>query len=564
MATKVILTEQYLKDIANAIREKSGSQSPLKPSEMASAIKHIHQGIDPEGTLEITESGTYNVTQYATAEVDIPISPLETQVNGVYQKEDGGYNPVTVSVPPYSDPNRTKTITENGTYTFKSRPSGTGEQPPAVIQVAVPNPATGTKSITENGTHNVKDYEYAAVDVPPYGEGTTDIVTGDASGTYDVDGYKYAHVSVSMDELEVTQNGTYQPRYGQMIAGYSKVKVNVPNPATGTKNITENGTHNIKDYEFAEVDVPPYGEGDTDIVLAASQGTYDVDGYKRANISVSMDELEVTKNGTYQPRYDQMIAGYNKVKVNVPSTLTPEDEGKVVENGTLVSQSTKQITQNGTYDTTKNNSVVVVIPTAVNKTTIEDATIYKGAIPTVGTPLTIISTDVHPAVGDEAIVLGIRVYTYQGSAHRAYYLIEGVVSSLDATNNRFTMTPDTVIEDVVKVSGGLVIDSAGTYTRDVTEKKTVSVNIEAGYESSDVKMIPARYITAHTGDPSTDTYIYVTLTENDMYDLDVSQTGTLVCTEFGTYMVTGIIQNKKHNTQDDTYTLEIEVVNQIS
>jgi hypothetical protein len=502
MATKVILTEQYLKNIANAIREKSGSQSPLKPSEMASAIKHIHQGIDPESTLEITENGSYNVTSYATAEVDIPISPLTTQVNGVFEKEEGGYNPVTVSIPPYSDPTHTKTITENGTYNFKDSPTGTGEQPPSLIEVAVPNPAAGTKTITENGTHNVKDYEYA--------------------------------------------------------------QVNVPNPATGTKTITENGTHNIKDYEYAEVDVPPYGEGTTDIVTSEASDTYDVDGYKYAHVSVSMDELEVTQNGTYQPRYDQMIAGYNKVKVNVPNTLTPADEGKVVENATLVSQSTKQITQNGTYDTTKNNSVVVVIPTAVNRTTIEDATIYQGALPTVGTPLTIISTDVHPDVGDQAIVLGIRVYIYQGASHRAYYLIEGEVTSLDATNNRFTMTPDTVIEDVVKVSGGQVIDRAGTYTRDVTPNKTVSVNIEEGYESSDVRMIPATYISAHTGDPSTDTYIYVTLTENDMYTLDVSHTGTLVCTELGTYMVTGIIQNKEHNTQDDTYTLEIEVVNQIS
>ena len=267
MATKVILTEQYLKDIANAIREKSGSQSPLKPSEMASAIKHIHQGIDPEGTLEITESGTYDITNYATAEVDIPISPLETQVNGVYQKEDGGYNPVTVSVPPYSDPNRTKTITENGSYSFKSSPSGTGEQPPAVIQVAVPNPAAGTKSITENGTHNVKDYEFAQVNIPPYSD---------------------------------------------------------PNR---TKSITENGTYNFKSSPSAsgeeppatlQVEVPPYGEGTVDLVISDVHGSYDVDGYKRANISVSTDELVVTENGVYQPRYDQMILGYTKVTVNCP------------------------------------------------------------------------------------------------------------------------------------------------------------------------------------------------------------------------------------------------------
>lgn len=246
MATKVIITEQYLKDVANAIREKSGSQSPLKPSEMASAIKHIHQGIDPEGTLEITESGNYDVTQYATAEVDIPISQLETQVNGVYQKEDGGYNPVTVSVPPYSDPNRTKTITENGTYNFKSSPTGTGEQPPSLIEVAVPNPAAGTKNITQNGTHNVKDYEFAQVNVPPYGEGTVDLVISDVHGSYDVEGYKKADITVSTDELVVTENGVYQPRYDQMILGYTKVTVNCPVPKIITFN--NNWFHTTPEY----------------------------------------------------------------------------------------------------------------------------------------------------------------------------------------------------------------------------------------------------------------------------------------------------------------------------
>ena len=53
-------------------------------------------------------------------------------------------------------------------------------------------------------------------------------------------------------------------------------------------------------------------------MISDVHGSYDVDGYKRADIYVSTDELVVTENGVYQPRYDQMILGYTKVTVNCP------------------------------------------------------------------------------------------------------------------------------------------------------------------------------------------------------------------------------------------------------
>ena len=66
----------------------------------------------------------------------------------------------------------------------------------------------------------------------------------------------------------------------------------------------------------------------------------------------------ITTNGTYNASSDN-LDGYSQVTANVPNTYAAGDEGKVVSNGALVAQSSENITQNGTYDTTLKNQVVV-------------------------------------------------------------------------------------------------------------------------------------------------------------------------------------------------------------
>ena len=102
-------------------------------------------------------------------------------------------------------------------------------------------------------------------------------------------------------------------------------------------------------------------------LIATQNGLYippqGVDGFRQVLVDVSpnLEELSVTSNGIYIP---SGVNGYSKVNVNVPNTYTNADEGKVVENGALIPQTSRpnDITQNGNYDTTKYNSVNVNVP----------------------------------------------------------------------------------------------------------------------------------------------------------------------------------------------------------
>lgn len=59
--------------------------------------------IIPEGTLAITENGTHDVTEYASAEVNVPseepdLEEITITANGEYTPSGDGYSKVTVEV----------------------------------------------------------------------------------------------------------------------------------------------------------------------------------------------------------------------------------------------------------------------------------------------------------------------------------------------------------------------------------------------------------------------------------------------------------------------------------
>ena len=76
--------------------------------------------------------------------------------------------------------------------------------------------------------------------------------------------------------------------------------------------------------------------------------------------STKLIDKTITSNNTYNA-IDDDANGYSSVTVDVPNTYTNEDEGKVVSDGALITQTAypTEITENDTYDTTNYNSITV-------------------------------------------------------------------------------------------------------------------------------------------------------------------------------------------------------------
>lgn len=93
--------------IANAIRAKTGKSATMTLAEMPTEIGSIETGITPTGSINITQNGTYDVTEKASAVVSVSgqaptLITKSISTNGTYNASSDnadGYSQVTVNVP---------------------------------------------------------------------------------------------------------------------------------------------------------------------------------------------------------------------------------------------------------------------------------------------------------------------------------------------------------------------------------------------------------------------------------------------------------------------------------
>ncbi len=106
--SKALITEARLTAIANAIRAKNSSSDRYTPSQMAAVIQELDtSGIHPTGTKQITQNGTHDVTEYASANVNVQpaLQSKTATVNGTVAPDQGyyGLSSVTVAIPSYDE-----------------------------------------------------------------------------------------------------------------------------------------------------------------------------------------------------------------------------------------------------------------------------------------------------------------------------------------------------------------------------------------------------------------------------------------------------------------------------
>jgi len=475
------------------------------------------QYIIPTGTLEVTENGTYDVTEYADVDVDVSsgstinnqnktVSPTESQQQVTYDSGYTGLGTVTVNaisstyvgsgidrrddtdltvsgdtitVPSgYYENQASKSISSGGvspvarkgdvtnnSITVSSYADttsgfiGTGRYPGTSVTVSASELVSGTLSITSNGTQNVTNYASVNVQVP----------TGSTINNQD------KSVSPTESEQEVTYDSGYTGLGTVTVGAISSTYVGSGITRRDDTDLTASG---------ATVTVPSgyYESQETKSISSGSATAPSSISGTTASVSTGTNTLTLTKSVSVTP---VVSAGYISsgtatnsnvsltASIPINPTTTVNGATVTIPTGYYTKQTTKSVSSGSATGPTSISSSSATVTTGTNT-----LTLTKTGVST--TP-TVSAGYISSATSSTATVaLTANVTTKSAQTYTPGTTNQTIASGTYLTGTQTIAGDADLVASNIK-AGVSIFNVTGTFTSDATATAADILNGETAY-----------------------------------------------------------------------------------
>lgn len=260
------------------------------------------------------------------------------------------------------------------------------------------------------------------------------------NGTVNVLNYAWANVNVTADKVDagqvsITSNGIHN------VVGAAQAVVNVPSQGimpSGSVTIDHNGTFNVMEQEFAIVNVAA-STLVSDTLNIYRNGNFDVTDKASVAVNVPASETDTLGTKTIVTNATHNVVGYSLAAVNVPAS----------ETDTL---GAKSISANGTHNVVGYSRAIVNVPaSAVDSGTTNPIT-TNGTHDVTGYKYALVNVPGVQATFQHSIA--VHFDTTDGT----YYLSLEVKYRVHDTNNPANVTWGTIIPDETEEDGYIGYD----------------------------------------------------------------------------------------------------------